>query len=313
MRQQSVTPCSKNLLPLQRRIIIRAVVQHGEFELPHNLWGLQHALPQRRGKRSGAAVPGRPPQAAAASEISAARAAPVPNEAPDSSAQAAQFRCCMARCSAVPRSAAVNALLPLFEARDREMKLRRLCGLLGRLVIQFAALEAASLSALSASSPPLRGHRVEGSAAPAAAHTPVRPMRQSPPPGRPAQQYGLECATGGRPAAYCPAARPQRTARPPPAGSSQQAGSSRHRESAPLQQGSPPSGVLVPSVVSWLSSYGIELSHCQQLTSIRWLGWATDHSLRDQLLQVDPSAQPGQRVSRIAAKRRNSTVSSGIS
>ena len=30
---------------------------------------------------------------------------------------------------------------PLFEARDREMKLRRLCGLLGRLVIQFAALE----------------------------------------------------------------------------------------------------------------------------------------------------------------------------
>ena len=42
----------QNLLPLQRRIIIRAVVQHGEFELPHNLWGLQHALPQRRGKEA---------------------------------------------------------------------------------------------------------------------------------------------------------------------------------------------------------------------------------------------------------------------
>ena len=40
-------------------------------------------------------------------------------------------------------------------------------------------------------------------------------MRQSPPPGRPAQQYGVECATGGRPAAHSPAARPQRTARPP--------------------------------------------------------------------------------------------------
>ena len=42
----------QNLLPLQRRIIIRAVVQHGEFELPHNLWGLQHTLPQRRGKEA---------------------------------------------------------------------------------------------------------------------------------------------------------------------------------------------------------------------------------------------------------------------